>query len=301
MRVASLLMLGHPHRRPEEGGSLLATLTKLTSLSTATGSQPYGGFIADAAGDLFGTTQQGGTQGGGTVFEIVAGDATFTPITLVNFSHINGATLGPDAGLVMDSAGDLFGTTQQGGVYGLGTIFEIPKTSIGYGAPVILVSFNHQDGAWPEANLTIDSAGNLFGTTLRGNTGNGGVVFELFKTSSGYASDITALDIFAGPTGADPQAGLISDSAGNLFGTTSYGGSGGAGTAIEMVNNGNGTFTPVVLANFAGSNGSNPAGGLVMDAAGDLFGTTSQGGTNGELSGISCAAGRLNMIRPLPL
>jgi hypothetical protein len=122
------------------------------------GETPYGGLISDAAGDLFGTTTGGGGTNGyccfGTVFEIPKTSTGYgTLITLVSFNGANGA--GPYDGLISDAAGDLFGTTTGGGgvAYSVGTVFEIPKTSTGYGTPITLVSFNGANGAYPYAGL----------------------------------------------------------------------------------------------------------------------------------------------------
>jgi hypothetical protein len=150
------------------------TLITLVSFNGANGAYPYSGLISDAAGDLFGTTNQGGAYGGpppngyGTVFEIPkTGTGYGTPIVLVSFNNTNGAN--PYGGLISDAAGDLFGTTTGGGgANGYGTVFEIPKTSTGYGAPITLVSFNGANGADPYSGLISDAAGDLFGTTVGG-------------------------------------------------------------------------------------------------------------------------------------
>jgi uncharacterized repeat protein (TIGR03803 family) len=191
------------------------------------GANPYGGLISDAAGNLFGTT----TDGYGTVFEIPKTSTGYgTPITLASFNGANG--LRPMAGLISDAAGDLFGTTEAGGAYGgpppngYGTVFEIPKTSTGYGTPLVLVSFNNINGANPYSGLISDAAGDLFGTTVNGGSGNKGTVFEIPKTSTGYGTLITLVSFnvsFNGANGANPYSGLISDAAGDLFGTTESG------------------------------------------------------------------------------
>src|SRR5271165_2780841 len=120
---------------------MMTTLTTLFSFNGTNGSSPRSRLILDAAGDLFGTTQLGGSGNGGTVFELVNnGSGGYTPSTLASFPAGTGANLGPFAGLIADSAGDLFGTTQQGGAYGLGSIFEIVKTGNTYAStPITLV------------------------------------------------------------------------------------------------------------------------------------------------------------------
>jgi hypothetical protein len=187
-------------------------------------------------------------DGGGTVFEILktASGYASTPTTLVSFCLLSNCAdgYGPMAGLIADANGNLFGTTYVGGAFagrgccrsGYGTVFEIVKTASGYATtPTTLASFcslpNCADGAYPRAGLIADANGNLFGTTYEGGAGaytkppNGGTVFEIVKTASGYASTPTTLASFCSlPNCADgngPQAGLIADANGNLFGTTS--------------------------------------------------------------------------------
>jgi uncharacterized repeat protein (TIGR03803 family) len=257
------------------------TPTTLVSFNGADGANPHAGLIADAFGDLFGTTYQGGTNNDGTVFEIVKTSTGYlgTPDTLVSFGGTNGAF--PYAGLIADAAGNLFGTTHGGGAYGGGTVFEIVNTGSGFaGTPTTLVRFDGTDGANPEAGLIADAAGDLFGTTYQGGT-NVGTVFEVAKTTNGYASTPTTLVTFNSTNGADPYGGLIADAAGDLFGTTALGGANDDGTVFEIVKTGSGyAGTPTTLVSFNGANGALPSAGLIADAAGDLFGTTYQGGTN---------------------
>jgi uncharacterized repeat protein (TIGR03803 family) len=125
-----------------------------------------GGLIADATGDLFGTTTDGGANGEGAVFEIAktAGGYASIPTTLVSFNGTNGAD--PIASLIAEANGDLFGTTEGGGANGFGAVFEIAKTAGGYASmPTTLVSFNGTNGAGPSGSLIADANGDLFGTT----------------------------------------------------------------------------------------------------------------------------------------
>ena len=182
----------------------------------------------------------------------------------------------------MDAAGDLFGTTRGGGAYGdYGTVFELVKSGSSYGAPVTLASLNGSDGANIYAGLIIDATGDLFGVAQNGGANNDGTVFELVKSGSGYSAPVT-LASFTGSNGANPYAGLIMDAAGDVFGTTENGGANNDGTVFELVKSGSGYSAPVTLVTFTSSNGANPMGGLISDAAGDLFGTTSAGGPNGD-------------------
>jgi uncharacterized repeat protein (TIGR03803 family) len=266
-----------------------STPTTLASFNNTNGADPYAGLISDAAGNLFGTTSHGGdysncpyVDGCGTVFEIAktAGGYASTPLTLVFFNGANGAR--PYAGLIIDAAGNLFGTTQNGGPNDWGTVFEIPKTSAGYGTLTTLASFNLTNGGNPIGGLISDAAGNLFGTAESGGVNGWGTVFEIAKTSTGYSPPIT-LASFNGANGALPAAGLISDAAGNLFGTTGLGGANGNvldtyGTVFEIAKTSTGYGPLTTLASFNGANGANPEAGLIIDAAGNLFGTTKVGG-----------------------
>jgi len=176
------------------------TLTTLTAFDGTNGSNPEAGLIADVNGNLFGTTNTGGAFGDGTVFEIAKTSSGYagTPTTLVNFNGTNGAT--PYAGLLVDANGDLFGTTFAGGAFGDGTVFEIIKASSGYaGTPTTLISFNGANGY--ELVGGLDANGNLFGTTAAGGAFGYGTVFEIVKTSSGYAGTPTTLVNFNGTNG----------------------------------------------------------------------------------------------------
>jgi uncharacterized repeat protein (TIGR03803 family) len=259
--------------------------TTLVKFNDADGANPFGGLIADAAGDLFGTTVRYGAGSGGTVFEIAKTRHGYAsaPTTLVDFTGANGEF--PEGALITDAAGDLFGTTYKGGTDNDGTVFEIAKTRHGYAsAPTTLISFTGTDGEYPESSLIADAAGDLFGTTSVGGANNDGTVFEIAKTSHGYAAAPTILVSFNGADGASPDDALIADAAGNLFGTTYGGGTNGGGTAFEIAKTRHGfASAPTTLVSFTGADGAGtyPVGALIADAAGDLFGMTNEGGTHG--------------------
>jgi uncharacterized repeat protein (TIGR03803 family) len=224
--------------------------------------------LADTNGDLFGTTDEGGSSNVGTVFELVNNNGIYTLSTLVNFNGNNGSY--PQASLIADGNGDLFSTTEGGSTDG--TVFELVNNSGTYTLNTLL-NFGGANGANPKAGLIADANGNLFGTTFEGGISNNGTVFELVNNNGAYT--LNTLVKFSGNNGSYPVAGLITDTNGDLFGTTLQGGSYGAygGTAFELVNN-NGTYTLNTLFNFSGNNGSLPYAGLIADAHGDLFGTT---------------------------
>lgn len=265
------------------GGVYASTPTTLVEFDDANGAFPEAGLIADANGNLFGTTSAGGAYGDGTVFEIARTSSGYAsaPTILASFDDIHGSF--PLAGLIADANGNLFGTTNTGGLYGDGTVFEIAKTSSGYAStPTTLVNFDNTNGAFPLASLVADANGNLFGTTVAGGVYGDGTVFEIARTSSGYASTPTTLINFDYTSGAFPEAALIVDANGNLFGTTEAGGANGFGTVFEIANSG-GVYAsaPTTLVDFDSVNGAFPVASLIIDANGNLFGTTKYGGAYG--------------------
>jgi len=257
------------------------TATTLVSFDDANGANPWDGLILDNNGNLFGTTESGGAYSGGTAFEIIDTPSGYAsvPTTLVSF---NGTGVGPRAGLLTDANGDLFGTTTHGAWYQMyyigGAVFEIAKTGTGYAStPTALVGFYGSDGSNPCGGLIADASGNLFGTT---SYPNGGTVFELAKTTAGYALTPTTLATFGLPNGKWPMGSLVADACGNLFGTTSGGGAYNDGTVFEIARTASGyASTVTTLVSFNGANGSSPQGSLIVDANGNLFGTTAAGGT----------------------
>ena len=231
------------------------------------GALPFAGLIADAAGNLYGTTNGGGASGQGTVFQL---DSSGTLNVLYSFTGGNEAS--PWAGLIADAAGNLYGSTEGGD--GPGAVFQLMPS----GALNVLHSFTGRDGAVPHGGLMFDAAGNLYGTTHNGGASGYGTVFQLTPVGA-----LNVLYSFTGGSdGAYPEAGLISDMAGNLYGTTYGGGAGGQGTVFQLTPSGNLT----VLYSFTlGSDGAWPVGGLVADAAGNLYGTTSSGGATASCPG----------------
>jgi uncharacterized repeat protein (TIGR03803 family) len=199
---------------------------------------------------------------------------------LFPFTNLRGAH--PIGGLISDAAGNLYGTTANGGSHGDGTVFELSPPA-----------FDGVDGLGGVAGLIADGAGNLFGTTYSGGPSNDGVVFELSPPAVGKTAwtetVLQTFDVINGnlPNGSVPQAGLIADVAGNLYGTTSVGGAYDSGVVFELSPAiGKKRWTETVLYSF-GMNGlydlgGNPAAGLVADGAGNLYGTTPNGGAGGS-------------------
>ena len=255
-----------------------STPTTQVSFNEADGAGPHAGLIADASGNLFGTTSYGGAYDYGTVFEIAKNHNGYasTATTLVNFNFTDGAT--PFGDLIADTEGNLFGTTIDGGAYGYmylgtqygyGTVFEIAKTVNGYASsPLTLVSFNQTDGATPEGGVIADANGNLFGTTSEGGLAYPyGTVFEIAKTHDGYSSTPTTLVGFDKTNGATAFGGLITDAKGDLFGTTINGGASNDGAVFEVTGSG---FVPLPV--FAGIPGEPNCYGQSVSALAQQYG-----------------------------
>jgi uncharacterized repeat protein (TIGR03803 family) len=237
-------------------------LTTLYSFTGGDGANPGAGLIADPAGNLYGTTFNGGASGQGTVFQL---DPSGNLTVLYSFTGGDGSH--PRASLIADAAGNLYGTTINGGANDAGTVFQLTPSGI----LNVLYSFTGgSDGAMPWAGLITDAAGNLYGTTYGGGVSGQGTVFQLDPSGT-----LTVLYSFTGGNDASPWAGLIADAAGNFYGTTE--GGDGPGEVFQLMPSG----TLNVLHNFTGADGAVPHGGLIFDAAGNLYGTTHNGGTSG--------------------
>jgi uncharacterized repeat protein (TIGR03803 family) len=268
----------------KSAGGYATTPTTLVSFNGFDGAHVNGGLIADAKGDLFGTTVGDSSfSNSSTVFEIAktAGGYASTPTTLTSFDTF----AGPEAGLIADANGDLFGSTFEGGAGNHGTVFEIAKTAGGYASTrATLVNFTVDDGPPTDGSLVADARGDLFGTSERGGPFDEGDVFEIAKTASGYANTPITLASFNGISdGSSPLGNLIVDANGDLFGTTPNGGPSNNGTVFEIKNTAAGyASTPITVASFNGADGSMPVYGLIADSNGDLFGTTSAGGPSGD-------------------
>ncbi len=242
------------------------------------GANPLSGFLM-VDGYLYGTASSGGSSGLGVVFEM---SPTGLETVLHEFTGgADGAT--PEGRLVMDKQGNFYGTTWAGGSANAGTVFKVTST----GVETVLFSFPlYGEGASPVAGLTIDAAGNLYGTTSVGGANSIGTVFELSPPTAGGAWTEQVLYSFGtGTDGANPVAGVTFDAAGNLYGTTSAGGTDGYGTIFELTKSGSG-WTEKTLHNFElGSDGGVPYSGLVADSKGNFYGATTEGGAGGQSGG----------------
>jgi len=264
LAVAVLVPLGSVHA---QGFSVLYSFCP--AVNCPDGANPFAGLIIDKKGNLYGTAAGGGADGAGVVFKL-APDGTET--VLYSFT-VGSDGFGPTADLIMDSSGNLYSTTENGGADGYGVVFKLAPD----GTETVLYSFTGgSDGKYPEAGLIMDSSGNLYSTTLYGGADKYGadkygVVFKL-------APDGTETVLYSFTGGSDgeyPQAGLIMDSSGNLYGTTERGGAYDDGVVFKLAPGG----TETVLYSFTGSDGgAYPYAGLIMGSSGNLYGMTPEGG-----------------------
>ena len=271
----------------------------LHSFNYADGQGPHAGLLHDAAGNFYGTAVEGGKSnhddcsvGCGVVFKL---DKSGKEAVLHKFRGDPDGYF-PEALLVRDSAGNLYGTTYVGGEHGLGTVFKVD----GAGRETVLYSFaGTPDGSLPYPGVIRDAAGNIYGVTSDGGTGAAcdfgcGTVFKVDTTGK----ETILHDFEAGSDGADPASVLLFDSDGNLYGTTGAGGNGecggtGCGTVYELSPQSDGSWTEAVLYVFCSlsgcADGEAPGTGpLVRGANGDLYGTTTQGGTARGCNGGNC-------------
>lgn len=261
-----------------------------TNYINSDGANPYASLIMDSDGNLYGTAYNGGSYGIGTVFQYAPVSNTFT--TLHNFTGENDGGY-PCSGLIMDSSGNLYGTASNGGagsngngLNGSGTLFQYALSTSAF---TVLQSFDVSNGSSPYGGLIMDSRGNLYGTTEYGapdGQGTGGSIFQYALTTNTFT---TLYSFIVATEGSNPMATLMMDSNGNLYGTTEYGGGGnntGTGALFEYTPATN-TFS--VFHSFSNENseeensdGGNPYSGPIMDASGNLYGTTAGGGANGH-------------------
>jgi uncharacterized repeat protein (TIGR03803 family) len=240
--------------------------------------------VLDPIGNLYGTTEK-------FVFELQSDSGNWTEKVIHRFCSWSNCRDGVDsfAGLILDAAGNLYGTTRAGGTgcggNGCGTVFELIPTSGGGWKEAVLHAFDNNgiDGDPPGwGTLAMDRAGTLYGTTAGGGC-CGGVVFKLTPQTDGHWKETILYDFKGGASGFGPGAGVVMDKAGNLYGTTVYGGSSscGCGVVYKLAPTAKGKWTYTVLHTFTGNDGAQPDANLILDSQGNLYGTTATGGANG--------------------
>jgi uncharacterized repeat protein (TIGR03803 family) len=241
------------------------------------GAQPVANLTADASGNLYSTTSNGGAHAFGTVFELAAlGTGQYRESVLYSFKNgVDGAW--PTAGL-LPANGSFYGTTSGGGGASTnGTVFKLTLSGSTWQETIVHRFGSGSDGAHPDAALVADAAGNLYGTTATGGTLHSGTVFKLTPEGSTYAESVVYA-FRGGHDGSEPVSNLVVDASGNLYGTTFQGGSLGGGIAFALVPHGS-SYAETVLRDFGTrSRGSEPVAALLLRGRGDLYGTTNIGG-----------------------
>jgi uncharacterized repeat protein (TIGR03803 family) len=238
--------------------------------NTPDGANPVNGLIVDSSGNLYGTTWAGGKTGNGTVYEMTQSSGVWKDKVISNIKSTY-------SGLIMDAHGNIFGTTYN-------SVFEMSPNGKGGWQGTTIFSFTSgtnasKYGSDPNGTPAFDSAGNLYGTTYGGGTNGNGAVYKLSPGASGWTPQV--LYEF-GTEGAHPLAGVLLDSAGNVYGTTTQGGKLGDGNVFELVPpTGTGAYAHKILFPFDGPHGNDPYDSLIMDNNGYLYGTTYLGGSNG--------------------
>ena len=253
--------------------------------NTADPNEPVDSLVLDKAGNLYGTATIGGATTSGAVFELINTNAGWTETTIHSFG-LNGDGMYPYSNVIFDGMGNLYGTTLSSS-NGWGTVFEVTPNANGGWSERVLHQFAPvpYDGYYPIAGLTLDAKGNLFGTTQNGGncpySQGCGTVFEL-TLKAGVWSEKVIHNFALGGDGLYPSSGVIFDAVGNLYGTTPLGGKGlnyGNGVVYQLRPNADGIWTETLLYEFSGGpDGAGPVGGLVSDSAGNLYGTTASGG-----------------------
>ena len=246
----------------------------------ADGADPQAGLVLDAAGNLYGTTSAGGANGNGTVFELappLTKPGKWTETILYSFGGgTDGVT--PVGGVSFDAAGNLYGTTSAGGVYGYGTIFQLVPGTVW--TENILHSFQDgDDGAVPYADLISDSSGNFYGAATEGGNGGGGTIFELTPAGGSWTFSVIYSVPGWGISGSYRK--VVLDASGNLYGTTHCDGDHNAGTVYELTPTG-GSWTYTVLYNFTGGRDGLYSFSNLVVRGGKVYGTTKYGGANGN-------------------
>jgi uncharacterized repeat protein (TIGR03803 family) len=266
---------------PTPNGWVHTTLYSFTG--GADGGEPYKGVTLDRDGNLYGTAVTGGSgncEGGcGVVYKLTHSGAKWTYRVIHAFTGGDDGS-GPGARVTVDHAGNIYGMAPTGGAYGLGTIYKIRQGSHGAPAFKVIHAFTGgADGATGSAGRMVFRDGHLYGAATAGGTYGSGVVFELTPRGRGEWDFSTIYSFRGQPDGSFPYGALLFDALGNIYGTTYYGGANGIGSVYQLSPQAMGEWNESVLYSFQeGSDGNSPISNLVFDNAGNLYGTTSEGG-----------------------
>ena len=248
----------------------------------ADGGEPYKGVTIDRHGNLYGTAVTGGSggcEGGcGVVYRLTNSGGTWSQRVIHAFTGGDDGS-GPGARVTVDQNGNIYGMTPTGGAYGLGTIYKIHRNAGTWDFQVIHTFTGGADGSSGSAGRMLLLHGRLYGAATTGGTYGSGVVFELTPTLVGEWDFRTLYSFHGQPDGSFPYGALLRAASGKFYGTTYYGGQNGIGAVYELTPRSTGEWGETVIYSFqSGSDGNSPISNLVSDSAGNLYGTTSEGG-----------------------
>lgn len=254
------------------------------------GNEPRGDLTFDDAGNLYGTTVKGGSgsYGSGIVYEISPAGSGWDESIIYNFNPNFDVGAAPYSGVIFDASGNLDGTSTDGGTYDDGTIFQLTPSGSGWTGNAIYTFTGNSDGYEPVAGLILDSSGNLYSASNNGRPAGEAVVYQLAQLNGRW--NFTTVYDFEDEYGGGPEGKLLMDAAGNLYGTT-YGGYESMsphGSVFKLTPSDGGWIYTDLYDFTGGSDGAYPYDGLIMDAAGNLYGTTSGGGNPGCQYGDGC-------------
>lgn len=278
-------------------GNSWAQSVLYTFTGGADGANPWGNVTFDQSGNLYGTAEFGGnpacvltSSGCGTVFKLSPSGNSWTQSVLYSFANgSDGAR--PYAGLTFDSSGNLYGTNLYGagtgctGVFqspGCGTVFKLTPAGLGWVESTVYPFQGGSDGGFSQSGVVVDQSGNLYTASSSFGSGSDGTVLKLTPSNGGWTFNLLASFSGSSIQQAGPRENLVMDQAGNLYGTTNSAGAYGYGAVFKLTPSGS-TWTYTSLHDFTGSSyGFNPVSNIVFDASGNLYGTTTYGGTKNK-------------------
>jgi hypothetical protein len=233
----------------------------------------YGDLAIDSGGRMYGTTPSGGIDGRGIVYELTQSGGSWTENIIYSFETSGPVGAAPYSGLILDQAGNLYGTASAAGE-GYGTVYELTKSGSNWTANALYEFIGQSDGGTPMGGLVFDSRGDLFGTTCFDGNEYGGTAFELSSTGGSWTFNL----LYSFNDWPGPLDSLTMDAAGNLYGTSNSGGAYGQGSVFKLTYS-EGVWNYTTLHDFTGgSDGGNPIGNVILDASGNIYGTASSSG-----------------------
>jgi uncharacterized repeat protein (TIGR03803 family) len=264
-------------------GAWAQTENILNNFDYSNGGYMQGPVVLDSSGNVYGIAPYGGNSYCGVVYQLVNNSGTWSENELYSFTCGTDGGYPYTNGLAIDSSGNLYGTSYQFGAYGKGTVFELVNSSGTYTFDLLYSFTGEADGAYPYAGPTVDSEGNLYGTTYQGGGGGCyggcGTVWELVNKNGTWKEKVLHLFVDNGKDGWYPYSPVTLDKGGNLYGTTVSGSGFQYGAVYKLAKPKKGAWKETILHYFyGGDDGCNPYSGVVADKSGNLYGTTASCG-----------------------